>query len=148
MGVNVYGNGTNTASNGANTIVHFYDRAGIKAANAVNVYGQFADRKFMPQKMGKTFKVSKWQHIYDLAEDDGDFATKGYLGKRSLDSVTTNLANSGGAGTIAEGAGAVNKVTPVKTTVEATISRYGFMIEYTDEVYSILLSLILLTVIV
>ena len=134
MPTNIYGNGTNTASNGANTITHFYDRAGIKAANASSVYSQFADRKSMPQKMGKTFKISKWQHIYDLDQNDGDFAAKGYLGKRSLDSVTTNLANSGSAGTIAEGAGAVNKVTPKKVTFETSLNRYGFMIEYTDEV--------------
>lgn len=133
MATNIYGNGTTTASNGANTIVHYYDRAGIKAANAVSVYSQFADRKSMPTKMGKTFKISKWQHIYDLDQNDADFAAKGYLGKRSLASVTTNLANSGSAGTIAEGAGAVNQVTPKKITMETSFNRYGFMIEYTDE---------------
>jgi N4-gp56 family major capsid protein len=134
MSTNIYGNGTNTASNGANTITHYYDKAGIKAANAVNVYSQFCDRKSMPQRMGKTFKISKWQHIYDLAQDDADFAAKGYLGRRSLADVTTNLSNSGSAGTIAEGAGAVNKVTPTKITMETAVARYGFMIEYTDEV--------------
>jgi len=51
MATNVYGNGTNSTA-GANTITHFYDRAGVKAANRVNVYGQFADRKSMPKKMG------------------------------------------------------------------------------------------------
>jgi N4-gp56 family major capsid protein len=130
----IYGNGTTTASNGANTIVHYYDRAGIKAANAVNVYGQFCDKKSQPTRMGKTFKISKWQHIYDLDQENVDFNAKGYLGKRDLATVTTNLANSGTAGTVAEGAGAVNKVTPKKVTVEASIARYGFMIEYTDEV--------------
>jgi N4-gp56 family major capsid protein len=130
----IYGNGTTTATGGANTITHYYDKAGIKAANAVNVYSQFCDRKSMPQRMGKTFKISKWQHIYDLAQDDSDFAAKGYLGRRSLADVTTNLANSGSAGTIAEGAGAVNKVTPKKITMETAVARYGFMVEYTDEV--------------
>lgn len=133
-GQSVYGNGTTTATGGANTIVHFYDRAGIKAANAKSIYTQFVDKKSMPTKMGKTFKISKWQHIYDLAEDNADFAAKGYLGKRDLASVTTNLANSGTAGTIAEGAGAVNQVTPVKITVETSLDRYGFMIPYVDEV--------------
>lgn len=56
MSTNIYGNGTTTASNGANTLVHFYDRAGIKAANATSVYAQFADAKSMPQNMGKTSK--------------------------------------------------------------------------------------------
>lgn len=134
MATNIYGNGTTTASNGDNTIVHYYDRAGIKAANATSVYGQFADRKMMPQRMGKTFKISKWQHIYDLDEADVTFAAKGYLGKRDLATVTTNLSNSGSAGTITEGAGAVNQVTPTKVTVSTDIARYGFMIEYTDEV--------------
>lgn len=133
MSTNIYGNGTTTASNGANTIVHFYDRAGIKAANATSVYAQFADAKSMPQNMGKTFKISKWQHIYDLDQNHADFAAKGFLGKRTLASVTTNLANSGSAGTIAEGAGAVNQVTPKKITFETSLARYGFMIEYTDE---------------
>ena len=130
----IYGNGTTTASSGANTIVHYYDRAGIKAANAVNVYGQFCDRKSMPLNMGKTFKVSKWQHIYDLDQNDPSFASKGFLGKRDLATVTTNLANSGSSGSITEGAGAINKVTPKKITFETSIARYGFMIEYTDEV--------------
>ena len=133
MATNIYGNGTSTASNGANTITHFYDRAGIKAANAVSIYSQFTNRKSMPQKMGKTFKISKWQHIYDLDSQDAAFAAKGYLGKRDLATVTTNLANSGSAGTIAEGAGAVNQVTPKKITMTTDLSRYGFMIEYTDE---------------
>ena len=47
MPTNVYGNGTNSTS-GANTIVHYYDRAGVESATEVNVYGQFADRKSMP----------------------------------------------------------------------------------------------------
>lgn len=133
MATSIYGNGTTTASSGANTIVHFYDRAGIKAANATSVYAQFADAKSMPQNMGKTFKISKWQHIYDLDQNHADFAAKGFLGKRTLASVTTNLANSGSAGTIAEGAGAVNQVTPKKITFETSLARYGFMVEYTDE---------------
>lgn len=131
----IYGNGTTTASNGANTVVHFYDRAGIKAANAVSVYGQFASRKEMPTQMGKTFKISKWQHIYDLDQNDANFAAKGYLGKRDLATVSAKLAATDGSGAaLTEGAGAINKVTPKKVTVEASIARYGFMIEYTDEV--------------
>ena len=56
---NIYGNGTNSTA-GANTVVHYYDRAGIKAANRKNIYGQFVSRKEMPNKMGKTFKISKF----------------------------------------------------------------------------------------
>jgi hypothetical protein len=51
----VYGNGTNSTS-GANTVVHKYDRAGVKAATADLVYAQFADSKSMPQKYGKDFR--------------------------------------------------------------------------------------------
>lgn len=134
MATNVYGNGANS-SQGANTIVHYYDRAGIEAANAKNVYGQFADRKSQPMNMGKTFKISKWQHLYDLDQNDAAFSAKGYLGKRDLSTVTAFLAQTDGSGAaIIEGAGAVNQVTPTKVTVEATLNRYGFMIEYTDEV--------------
>lgn len=134
MSTIIYGNGTTTATTGANTITHFYDRAGIKAANAVNVYSQFASRKEMPTQMGKTFKISKWQHIYDLDQNDGEFAAKGYLGKRDLATVTAKLnATDGSGAALTEGAGAINKVTPKKITVEAPIARYGFMIEYTDE---------------
>jgi len=129
MSSNVYGNGSNSTA-GANTIVHYYDRAGIKAANRTNVYGQFADRKSMPQKMGKTFKISKFLHMYDRALTDGDFAAKGYLSARSAADVSTALTNA----TLSEGAGAVNKKTLSKITVESTFARYGEMLDYTDEV--------------
>jgi N4-gp56 family major capsid protein len=131
----VYGNGLNS-SQGANTIVHYYDRAGIKAANAVNVYQQFASRKDMPTKMGKTFKISKFLHMYDREQFDGsgnitsDFNKYGYLTSRSLDDVNTSLNSA----TLAEGAGAVNQRQVKKITVESSLARYGEMIEYTDEV--------------
>lgn len=129
MATNVYGNGVNSTA-GANTIVHFYDRAGIKAANRVNIYGQFADRKSMPRKMGKTFKISKFLHMYDRALNDAEFAAKGFLSARSIDDVNTALTNA----TLAEGAGAVNKRTLTKVTMETSLARYGEMIDYTDEV--------------
>lgn len=127
---NVYGNGTTTSSAGANTITHYYDKAGIKAANAMNVYAQFADRKSMPLKMGKTFKISKFLHIYDRALDDTDFATKGFLSSRDIADVTTGLS----AAALSEGAGAQNYVTLQKVTMETAFARYGEMISYTDEV--------------
>lgn len=125
-----YGNGTDSTS-GANTITHFYDRAGIKAANRVNLYGQFADRKSMPKKMGKTFKISKFLHLYDRALDDAEFGAKGFLSARSIAAITTDLETNAG---LAEGAGAVNKVTLQKVTMETSLARYGEMIDYTDEV--------------
>lgn len=126
---NVYGNGINSTQ-GANTIVHYYDRAGIKAANRVDIYGQFADRKSMPTKMGKTFKISKWLHMYDRSLGDADFAAKGFMTARTAAEVSAALTNA----TLAEGAGAVNKRTVHKVTVETTLARYGEMIAYTDEV--------------
>ena len=126
---NFYGDGTNS-SVGPNTITHFYDRAGIKAANRVNVYGQFASRKQMPTKMGKTFKISKFLHMYDRTLQDTDFAAKGYLTARSALDVSNSLANA----TLSEGATGVNKKTLQKVTMETSLARYGEMIDYTDEV--------------
>ena len=129
MATNVYGNGLNSTA-GANTIVHYYDRAGIKAANRVNVYGQFVSRKDMPTKMGKTFKISKFLHMYDRSPNDAEFGAKGYLTARTADEVSLALTNA----SLSEGAGAVNKRSLQKITVETSLARYGEMIDYTDEV--------------
>lgn len=129
MATNVYGNGSNSTA-GANTVVHYYDRAGIKAANRKNIYGQFVSRKEMPNKMGKTFKISKFLHMYDRALSDADFAAKGYMTARTADEVSLALTNA----SLAEGAGAVNKRSLQKITVETSFARYGEMIDYTDEV--------------
>lgn len=129
MPQHVYGNGLNSTS-GVNTITHYYDRAGIKAANRTNIFQQFADKKSMPKKHGKTFKISKWLHMYDRAPGTADFNTKGYLTARTADEVSLALTGA----TLAEGAGAVNKRTLHKITVETTLNRYGEMIDYTDEV--------------
>ena len=59
-----YNSGTD-ATSGANTITHFYDRMGIKAAIDENIFYQVADRRNMPKRYGKTYKVSKWLHILD-----------------------------------------------------------------------------------
>lgn len=124
-----YGNGVNSTS-GENTIRHYYDRAGIKAANRVNVFQQFADKRNMPSSHGKTYKVSKWQHMYDREIADPEFSSKGYLSARTVDEVSATLLNA----QIAEGAGAVNKRVMKKITVETTLNRYGEMMDYTDEV--------------
>ena len=129
MATNVYGNGINSTA-GANTIVHFYDRAGIKAANRVNVYGQFVSKKEMPTKMGKTFKISKFLHMYDRAPNDAEFAAKGFMTSRTADEVSLALTNA----SLSEGVGAVNKRSLQKITVETSLARYGEMIDYTDEV--------------
>jgi N4-gp56 family major capsid protein len=130
MATNVYGNGTTTATAGANTVVHYYDRAGVNAANRVNVYQQFVDRKSMPQKYGKTFKISRFEHMYDRTFADTAFATKGYMTSRDIADLNTALASA----TLAEGAADVNKRSLTKVTYETQFARYGEMIDYTDEV--------------
>jgi len=132
MATNIYGNGTTTATAGANTIIHYYDKAGVKAANSVAIYAQFADRRSMPLHMGKTYKVSKWLHIFDRVDGvDPDFATKGFLSARNIVDVSTGLSTDAA---LAEGAGAVNNRSIKKVTMETSFARYGEMIDYTDEV--------------
>jgi len=134
MAIQSYNSGTDS-SQGPNATLAFYQKAGIKAANRVNVYGQWASKKFMPKKMGKTFKISKFMHMYDRALSDGAFDSKGYLSGRDLTAVQTLLAATDGTGvSLTEGAGATNERTLQKVTVEATFARYGEMISYTDEV--------------
>jgi N4-gp56 family major capsid protein len=139
---NVYGvtdRKTGDSSHGQNTVVHYYDKAGVKAANEIAVYAQFADRRSMPLKMGTTYKVSKWLHIYDRLLDpnnqhggtDPEFAAKGYLTARNIADVSAGLANDAA---LTEGAGAVNKRSIKKVTIETNFSRYGEMIDFTDEV--------------
>ncbi len=131
---NVYGNGVNSTA-GANTILHYYDRAGIKAANRVNVYQQFADRKNMPLNMGKTYKISKFLHMYDRVKGSADFGEKGYLTSRDIDTINANLKATDGTGAgLTEGAGAVNKRSIQKITMSTQFARYGEMIDYSDEV--------------
>lgn len=131
MADNVYGDATGLSSHGQNTIIHYYDKAGVKAANAINVYAQWADRRSMPLKRGKTYKVSKWLHIYDREVTDGDFAAKGYLTARNIVDVSAGLADDAA---LPEGAGVQNKQTIKKVTIETSFARYGEMIDYTDEV--------------
>ena len=130
MATNVYGTGLNSTA-GENTVVHYYDRAGVESATENNVYGQWADSASMPTKYGKTYKVSKWLHIYDRALTDGDFSTLGYLSSRDIADVTTGLANDAA---LSEGAGAVNKRSIKKITMETSFASYGEMVDYTDEV--------------
>lgn len=138
MADNVYGvtnRATGDSTHGQNTIIHYYDKAGVKAANAVAVYAQWADRRSMPMKMGTTYKVSKWLHIFDRETTDGDFATKGYLTARSIVDVSVELEDTGANGVaLLEGAGATHKQTIKKITIETNLARYGEMIDFTDEV--------------
>jgi len=129
MATNFYGDGTN-ASAGSNVNLHFYDRVGIKAANRSSIYSQFASRKYMPQKLGNVYKISKYLHMYDRSVTDADFASKGYLTARTAAEVSASLSSA----LLAEGAGAVNKRKLQKVTMETQLAHYGEMVDYTDEV--------------
>lgn len=132
MATNFYGaTDGSTATVGQQTVVHFYDRAGVKAANRVNVYGQFSDKRSMPTKYGKTFKISRFEHMYDRSFNDADFAEKGYLTARAWADMNNALNNDA---SLAEGDGAVNKRTLTKVTYSTEFARYGEMVDYTDEV--------------
>lgn len=132
MSDNTYSRADGNSTHGQNTIVHYYDKAGVKAANAISLYAQFADRRSMPLKMGTTYKVSKWLHIFDREDGvDADFATKGYMTSRSVKDVTAGLASNAA---LSEGAAAVNKKTIKKVTISTQFARYGEMIDFTDEI--------------
>jgi hypothetical protein len=111
---NVYGNGTTTSTAGVNTTLHFYDRAGIKAANEMSIYSQWASNKTMPLKYGKTYKISRWQHIYDRELGGAEFDKYGYLSSRDIADVSegiygTQTFNSPGGGKVnSTVAGALN----------------------------------------
>ena len=130
MATNIYGNGSNSTA-GANTVVHYYDRAGIKAANRTNVYGQFVSRKDMPTKMGKTFKISKFLHMYDRAPNDAEFASKGFMTARTADEVSLALTNA----SLAEGAGAVERKAATPTTRKVPTSKVVDYLDNSDEAF-------------
>lgn len=127
---NVYGGVSGNSTHGQNTQIHFYDKAGIKAANEMSVYSQFADRKYMPTKRGMTYKTSKWLHIYDREVISADFDKYGYLTGRNVADVESGLADA----TLPEGSGPANKRSIKKVTVETSFARYGEMLDYSDEV--------------
>ena len=129
MATNVYGNGTNSTA-GANSYTHMYDRAGIKSAGMHNVYGQYADRRSLKKGQGKTYKVSKYEHMYDRSIGAADFATKGYLSGRSITDMTNSLASA----VVTEGMGEGNERSVTKITVSTDMVSYGEMLKYTDEV--------------
>lgn len=124
-----YKDGINSTA-GENTQRHYYDRVGIEASNSVNIFTQFADKKSMPTKLGKTYKISRWQHISDRDLMGAEFAKKGFLTGRDIGEVTNGLNNA----LLPEGAGKQNLVDFHKITIETSLVRFGHMIEYTDEV--------------
>ncbi len=124
-----YGNGVNSTA-GENTILHFYDRAGIEASNRKNVYQQFASSKQMARKHGKEYKISRWQHSFERDLQSAEFQKHGFLTRRDIADVTAGLDNI----RLPEGAGRQNLIDFHKITLSTQVARYGAMIEYTDEV--------------
>jgi N4-gp56 family major capsid protein len=133
----VYGNGTTTASNGANVRVDALIEKGIRTAKKDIVFEQLCDSRTMPLNMGKTLKVHKTLYILDDAntnnqglDSDGNATTYGnlYGSSRSVVDVTDGLP------LLSEGAGRVNRVGVTRITKEGTLTRMGAFLEYTDEV--------------
>jgi len=129
-----YNNGTD-ATSGPNIDNHYYDRAGVKAATADLIYGQFADRRNMPTKLGKTYKVSMYEHILDGdgvtdagLDADGNASNGNLYGRsRDIGDITAGLPVLG------EGASDVNRVVVTKKDGEVKLNRFGLFLEYTDE---------------
>ena len=141
----VYGNGTSTASNGANVRVDALIEKGIRTAKKDIVFEQLCDSRTMPLNMGKTLKVHKTLYILDDANVNtqaldqaglkvGDVGYSGgdygnlYGSSRSVVDVTNGLP------LLSEGAGRVNRVGVTRITKEGTLTRMGAFLEYTDEV--------------
>lgn len=121
----VYGNGTSQGNGqNANNVTLFYDKTGIKAANEMNIYARYASSKDMPLNYGKTYKISKFLHILDDANTNGNQ----YGSTRDTKDVTAGMP------VIGEGAEQVNQVGISKVTIETGFARYGNYLEYTDEV--------------
>lgn len=97
----VYGNGTTTATSGANVRTDFYDRAGIKASVDELVFGKWTDSKSMPKKSGKTFKISRFRHILDdlNVNDQGLDADGNVIGNTSFIFNGVAYGTSGAADT-------------------------------------------------
>ena len=120
----------NNSTHGENLILLYYDRAGIKAATAKNIYGQFADRKEMPKKNGKTYAIGRWVRSYDRDLTSPEFLKNGFISSRNIADVTTGLTSR----ELAEGATTGYMINLKKINIQAQLHRYGEMIEYTDEV--------------
>ena len=147
-----YGDGTTTASNGANVRVDALREKAIRAAKRDIIFEQLCDDQTMPLNYGKTLKVHKTLYILDdanvndqgidqngnpqtgsshvLPHDPGAIPGAGNLYGSSRSVVDV----SNGMPMLAEGAGRVNRVGMTRITREGTLIRMGAFLEYTDEV--------------
>ena len=133
----IYGNGTTTATNGANVRVEALSEKAIRTAKKDIIFEQLCDSRTLPLNHGKTLKVHKTLYILDDAntnnqglDADGNPTTYGnlYGSSRSVVDVTNGLP------LLSEGAGRVNRVGVTRITKEGTLTRMGAFLEYTDEV--------------
>jgi N4-gp56 family major capsid protein len=90
-----YDNGINTL-HGTQNQRHYYDRIAIKAATEKAVYSQFCDKRQMPTKMGKEYRVSRWQRSFHNLIGSASFLTNGFISSRDIEDVTASLVGSGG----------------------------------------------------
>jgi N4-gp56 family major capsid protein len=142
-----YGDGTSTATGGANVRVDALREKAIRAARRDIIFEQLCDSETMPVNYGKTLKVHKTLYILDDqnvtdqgldqdgygpgnptnptgTDDEGNL----YGSTRSVVDITNGLP------LLAEGAGRVNRVGMTRVTREGTLVRMGAFLEYTDEV--------------
>lgn len=133
----IYGNGTNTSTNGSNVRVDALKEKAIRTAKKEIIFEQLCDSETMPMQHGKVLKVHKTLYILD----DLNSTNQG------LDSAGNAIANgnlygssrsvvdiSAGLPLLGEGAGRVNRVGVTRITKSGTLTRMGAFLEYTDEV--------------
>ena len=139
----VYGDGTSTATNGANVRVEALRAKAIRVATRELVFDQLADKETMPTQHGKTLKVHKTLWILDDANiNDQGLDSTGAVPSAGEPNVNGNLYGSSrsvvditnGLPMLSEGAGRVNRVGVTRITREGTLVRMGAFLEYTDEV--------------
>lgn len=106
-----------------NIRVDYYDRAAIKVAVADLIYGKFVDSKTQKRNTGKTFRISRFLHILDDANNnnqglDGEGEVIGDTAGLFLNTVYADLAAAAAAKAVydatAEGIEAIaNNVEPL-----------------------------------
>ena len=124
-----YKQGTDS-THGENVYTKYYDRAGIEAANAVNVYQQFASKREMPTKYGKEYVVPRWFHEFERDVKSAEFAKYGFLASRDLADISAGIDKL----ELQEGAvDTANLVNLKKINLKTNLHRYGLGLDYTDE---------------
>ena len=118
------------STHGENIYLQYYDRAGIEAANAINVYQQFASKREMPTKYGKEYVVPRWFHEFERDVKSAEFAKYGFLASRDLVDISTGIDKL----ELQEGAtDTPNLVNLKKINIKTNLHRYGLGLDYTDE---------------